>query len=206
MTLPSATHVRGHAGTESLAEHPALLPPASLSLRPTLRQISRAGWVRRRFAAYQVYLTNDKKLSPNSIHIVVAALRFLFKVTLKKDWTFEDVLPLPKKQQKPAPSSSVLRKFKQFLERVQSIKHRTILTTCYAAGLRISEVVHLKPNAIDSKRMVIRVEQGKGQERPLRDASRPSCLEILRDWWRAERPQHWLDCPGSRSSECGGIR
>jgi site-specific recombinase XerD len=48
---------------------------------------------------YQVYLTTEKKLSPSSIHTAVAALRFLYKVTLKRDWTVEDVLPLPKKQQ-----------------------------------------------------------------------------------------------------------
>jgi integrase/recombinase XerD len=112
---------------------------------------------------YQIYLTNEKKLCPGSIHIAVAALRFLYKVTLKKSWTLGDVLPLPKKQQK-LPIVLSPEEVQQFLECVQSIKHRTILTTCYAAGLRISEAVHLKPNAIDSKRMVIRVEQGKGQK------------------------------------------
>ena len=54
-----------------------------------------------------------------------------------------------------------------FLDCVQHIKHRTILTTCYAAGLRIGEAVSLKPNHIDSQRMVIRVEQGKGQKNSL---------------------------------------
>jgi site-specific recombinase XerD len=58
----------------------------------------------------------------------------------------------------------------QFLSCVKSLKHRTILTTCYAAGLRISEVVGLKPTDIDSQRMVIRVEQGKGQKGSLCDA------------------------------------
>ena len=52
----------------------------------------------------------------------------------------------------------------QFLESVEHIQHRTILTTCYATGLRLSEAVHLKPCDIDSRRMVIRVEQGKGQK------------------------------------------
>ena len=52
----------------------------------------------------------------------------------------------------------------QFLDCVEHIKHRTILTTCYAAGLRISEAVSLQPSHIDSQRMVIRVEQGKGQK------------------------------------------
>ena len=54
-----------------------------------------------------------------------------------------------------------------FLGCIPNIKHRTILTTCYAAGLRISEAVHLKPIAIDRQRMVIRIEQGKGAEGPL---------------------------------------
>src|SRR5712692_1310745 len=102
--------------------------------------------------AYQVYLTNEKKLSPGSVVIAVSALRFLYKVSLNKDWTFEDVIPAPKKPQKlPVVLSpeEVLR----FLGCVGNTKHRTILTTCYAAGLRISEAVHLKPTDIDSQRM-----------------------------------------------------
>ncbi len=112
---------------------------------------------------YQVYLTNEKKLAPGSVLIAVAALRFLYKVSLKKDWTFQDVIPAPKKPQKlPVVLSpeEVLR----FLGCVSSTKHRAILTTCYAAGLRISEALQLKPTDIDSQRMVIRVEQGKGQK------------------------------------------
>src|ERR1700676_1581444 len=146
---------------------------------------------------YQIHLTNEKKLWPGSIHIAVAALRFLYKVTLKKSWTLGDVLPLPKKQQK-LPIVLSPEEVQQFLECVQSIKHRTILTTCYAAGLRISEAVHLKPNAIDSKRMVIRVEQGKGQKDRYVMLS-PKLLEALRIYWRARRPKEWLfpgDLPG----------
>src|SRR6266849_2155344 len=112
---------------------------------------------------YQIYLTNEKKLSPGSIHTAVAALRFLYRVTLKKEWTFEDVLPLPKKQQK-LPVVLSPEEVQRFLGCVQSSKHRAILTTCYAAGLRVSEAVHLKPTAIDSQRMVVRVEQGKGMK------------------------------------------
>jgi len=118
---------------------------------------------REEIRTYQVYLTNEKKLSPSSIHTAVSALRFLYKVTLKKSWTFEDVLPLPKKQQK-LPIVLSPEEVQQFLACVHSTKHRAILSTCYAACLRISEAVHLKPNAIDSKRMVIRVEQGKAQK------------------------------------------
>jgi integrase len=72
------------------------------------------------------------------------------------------------------------------------------LTTCYAAGLRISEAIALTPSAIDSKRMVIRVEQGKGRKDRYTMLS-PKLLDILRAWWRVERPKEWLfpgDFPG----------
>jgi site-specific recombinase XerD len=74
---------------------------------------------------------------------------------------------------------------------VGSTKHRAILTTCYAAGLRISEAIHLKPTDIDSPRMVIRVEQGKGQKDRYVMLS-PKLLETLRSYFRAVRPKGWM--------------
>jgi integrase/recombinase XerD len=147
--------------------------------------------------AYQVYLTNEKKLSPSSVLIAVAALRFLYKVSLKKDWTFEDVIPAPKKPQK-LPVVLSPEEVLHFLGCVASTKHRAILTTCYAAGLRISEAIHLKPDHIDSKRMVIRIEQGKGQKDRYVMLS-PKLLETLRSYFRTVRPKGWLfegDVPG----------
>ena len=79
----------------------------------------------------------------------------------------------------------------QFLDCVASRKHRAILTTCYAAGLRVSESIALTLPAIDSKRMVLRVEQGKGMKDRYVMLS-PKLLQILREWWRVERPEHWL--------------
>jgi integrase/recombinase XerD len=145
--------------------------------------------------AYQVYLTNEKKLAPGSILIGVAALRFLYKVTLKKEWPFDQVIPAPKKPQ-TLPVVLSPEEVVQFLECVKKPKHRTILTTCYAAGLRISEAVQLTIPAIDSQRMVLRVEQGKGQKDRYVMLS-PKLLEILRAWWRVNRPRHWL-FPGDR--------
>ena len=113
--------------------------------------------------SYQVYLTNEKKLAPESIIVAVAALRFLYKVTLHRDWSVGDIIPAPKKPQK-LPVVLSQEEVRHFLDCVASPMHRTILTTCYAAGLRISEVIRLKPAAIDSQRMVIRIEQGKGQK------------------------------------------
>ena len=152
---------------------------------------------------YQVYLTNEKKLAPGSILIAVAALRFLYKVSLKKDWSFEDVIPAPKKPQK-LPVVLSPEEVLQFLGCVGSTKHRAILTTCYAAGLRISEAVHLKPTDIDSQRMVIRVEQGKGQKDRYVMLS-PKLLETLRSYWRAVRPKEdgssRVTCPASPSTQ-----
>ena len=147
---------------------------------------------------YQVYLTNEKKLATSSILIAIAALRFLYKVTLKKDWTLAEIIPAPQKPQK-LPIVLSPEEVIQFLNCVAGIKHRVILTTCYAAGLRISEAVCLRPPAIDSKRMVLRVEQGKGQKDRYVMLS-PKLLMTLRDWWRVERPQHWL-FPGDKPSQ-----
>lgn len=147
---------------------------------------------------YQLYLTNERKLAPSSVLIAVAALRFLYKVSLKKNWILEEVLPAPKKQQK-LPVVLSPEEVLQFLGYVGSTKHRAILTTCYAAGLRVSEATHLKSTHIDSQRMVIRVEQGKGQKDRYVMLS-PKLLEILRSYWRAVRPStNWLfegDIPG----------
>jgi integrase/recombinase XerD len=145
--------------------------------------------------AYQVYLTNEKKLATSSIVIAICALRFLYKVTLKKNWAFEEIIPAPKKPQK-LPIVLSPEEVMQFLAAVASTKHRVILTTCYAAGLRISEAIRLRPPAIDSKRMVLRIEQGKGMKDRYVMLS-PKLLAILRDWWRLEKPPHWL-FPGDR--------
>src|ERR1700680_7828 len=139
---------------------------------------------------YQVYLTNEKKLAPGSILIAVSALRFLYKVSLKKDWNLADVIPAPKKPQ-PLPIVLSPEEVRQFLDCVGGTKHRAILTTCYAAGLRISEAVRLTLPDIDSARMVIRVDQGKGQKDRYVMLS-PRLLDVLRNWWRTEKPQDWL--------------
>jgi site-specific recombinase XerD len=140
--------------------------------------------------AYQLYLTQEKKLSPKSITIAVSALRFLYKVTLRREWKLEDIIPAPKAPKK-LPIILSPEEVLEFLGCVRLNNHRTILTCCYAAGLRISEAVALQAPHIDSQRMVIRVEQGKGRKDRYVMLS-PKLLEILRHWWRQERPQDWL--------------
>ena len=153
---------------------------------------------------YQVFLTNHKQLSPSAINVATAALRFLYRVTLGKQWNIPEVLPAPKQPSKlpvvPSPEEVV-----RFLGCVANTKHRAVLTSCYAAGLRISEAVSLRPRDIDSARMVLRVEQGKGRKDRYVMLS-PKLLEVLRDYWRRTRPAgEWLfpgQRPGRHISQC----
>jgi len=111
---------------------------------------------------YQLYLATEKKVAPRSIQITASALRFLYRVTLKKPWVVED-LPTPKKPQ-TLPVVLSQEEVTHFLESSRPLKQRTILMICYAAGLRIAEATHLKITDIDSQHMVIRVDQGKGRK------------------------------------------
>lgn len=139
--------------------------------------------------AYQVHLIEARKLNPGSVGIATSALRFLYKVTLKRDWTPDD-FPLPKKRFR-LPVVLSPEEVMHFLASVDSLKHRTILTTAYAAGLRVSEATHLRVTDIDSQRMVVRVDQGKGRKDRYVMLS-PRLLEVLRDYWKVARPKAWL--------------
>ena len=153
---------------------------------------------------YQVYLTNEKKLSAGSVSIATAALRFLYTVTLKRPWDAAQVLPMPKKPQ-TLPVILSPEEVRHFLSCVPRRKARTVLTVCYAAGLRISEAIALKPTDIDSRRMMIRVEQGKGQKDRYVMLSE-QLLKILRDWYRHARPTTWMFpgvIPGSHMTRDG---
>jgi integrase/recombinase XerD len=118
-------------------------------------------------------------------------------VTLKRTWVVEDDIPAGK-QAKKLPVVLSPEEVAQFLDAVDNFKQRMILTVCYAAGLRISEAVRLTPAAIDSQRMVIRIEQGKGRKDRYVMLS-PRLLAMLRDYWKRTHPGTWLfpgDKPG----------
>jgi integrase/recombinase XerD len=138
---------------------------------------------------WQVHLLHDRKLNPKSIGMATAALRFLYKITLKRDWPVEEI-PLPKQPCK-LPVILSREEVLHFLECIGSLKHCTILMVAYAGGLRISEATQLKVSDIDSQRMVLRVDQGKGQiDRDVMLS--PRLLEMLRNWWKVSRPETWL--------------
>jgi site-specific recombinase XerD len=139
--------------------------------------------------AYQIHLLEVRELSAGSQSIVACALRFLYKVTLKREWAVE-YIPRPK-QPIRLPVILSPQEVSCFLNAVGNLKHRLILEVAYAAGLRVSELTHLKVSDIDSKRMVLRVEQGKNQKDRYVMLS-PELLERLRAYWKIARPQNWL--------------
>jgi site-specific recombinase XerD len=147
---------------------------------------------------YQVYLANERRLASSSIQIAIAALRFLYRVTLKKEWAFAEVIPSPKAATK-LPVVLSPDEVRRFLDCLNSVRHRAILTTCYGAGLRVSKAVHLKTTDIDSRRMMIRVAHGKGQKDRYVMFS-PKLLDMLRRYWREARPKAWL-FPGDRPGQ-----
>jgi len=147
--------------------------------------------------AYLVHLTTQRKLAPASLSIVAGALRFLYHVTLKREWS-DKAIPLPKRPLK-LPVILSREEIVRFLECIASLKHRTLLMSAYAAGLRVSEAARLKLTDIDSQRMMLRVEQGKGQKDRYVMLS-PRLLELLRAYWKATHPKAWL-FPGERPGE-----
>ena len=138
--------------------------------------------------AFQVHLVATG-ISWPALNQIVCALRFFYGVTLGHDSVPERIAYARKPHKLPVVLST--EEVVRFLEAIPSLKSRTALTTVYAAGLRVSEVVLLKVADIDSQRMVIRVEQGKGGKDRYVMLS-PQLLRILRTYWRLTRPKRWL--------------
>jgi integrase/recombinase XerD len=111
---------------------------------------------------YQVYLVGQGRVSWSNFNQAVCALRFLYRQTLGRDWAVAHI-PFPR-QPKTLPVVLSQAEVMRLLEAIRTIKFRALLMTAYAAGLRLSEVTHLRVSHIDSQRMVIRVRQGKGPE------------------------------------------
>jgi integrase/recombinase XerD len=139
---------------------------------------------------YQLHLSQERKLSPQSINTFVSAVQFLYLVTLEMPWDKHD-FPRARLEEK-LPVVLAPDEIQRFLDHVSGVKHRTVLLTCYGAGLRISEAVALKPSDIDGKRKLIRVAHGKGGKDRYAMLS-PCLLEVLRTYYRILRPAgEWL--------------
>jgi len=138
---------------------------------------------------YQLYLIRQKKASWSYFNQAVCALRFFYQITLGRPSVVEQI-PFPK-QEKKLPIVLSPAEIRAVLVAKTNLKHRAILNTLYAAGLRVSEVVTLRPADIDSARMLITVRQGKGRKDRMVMLS-PNLLALLREYWKAYRPIAWL--------------
>src|SRR3954451_17024493 len=153
----------------------------------------------------RAYLTHlvERRISFSYFNLIVAALRFLYTVTLERDWAVPR-LPYQKKERR-LPTVLSVAEVSRFLSAIPDLKMHTVLVTAYAAGLRVFEVVALRPSDIDSQRMVLRVAQGKGRKERLVMLS-PRLLELLRAYWTTERPSgEWL-FPGQEPGRHISIR
>ena len=169
------------------------LSPATQTIVPAVSKFSHFGRSPDRLGledvhAFQVHLVATG-ISWPALNQIVCALRFFYGVTLGQATVPERIAYAREPSKLPVVLSA--EEIVRFLEAIPSLKSRTALTTVYAAGLRVSEVVLLKIADIDSQRMVIRVEQGKGGKDRYVMLS-PQLLTILRTYWRLTRPKRWL--------------
>lgn len=138
---------------------------------------------------YVQHLVTSKKQSPETINCCISALKLLYLKVIEVPWT-DEYFPRVRRQSK-LPIVLSQEEVMAFFDHVPGLKNRAALMTCYGAGLRVSEAVALKVTDIDSKRGLIRVEQGKGRKDRYAMLS-DRLLEALRRYWRATRPTNYL--------------
>jgi integrase/recombinase XerD len=138
---------------------------------------------------YQLHLIDVRKLSPATVNGFASAIKFLYTETLDMPWSTDDIWRMRVPTKLPVVLSAA--EVERFLAHVDILQHRIVLTLCFGSGLRISEAVSLKITDIDSQRMLIRVEQGKGaKDRYTLLSAR--VLPILRQYWKMHRSRYWL--------------
>src|SRR5713101_6570347 len=151
----------------------------------------------RHIREYQAQLFTVQKLSPGTVTNHLCALRFFYIQTLKKPWSIADT-PYPKKAHR-LPTILSQEEVARLIDAALTPFHHTLLMTLYGSGVRNAELTHLKVADIDSQRMVIHIQGGKGRQD--RDVMlSPKLLEALREYWRGlkRKPSQWL-FPGGRS-------
>ena len=148
----------------------------------------------RELRRYQAHLFEERKLAIGTVGLHVAALRFFYVRVLKRR-ALKEELPTPKRHRR-LPTVLSPEEVRRLIAGAKNLFHRTMLMTLYGTGLRRSELCHLQVRHIDSQRMVLRVERGKGgvdREVPLS----PTLLTALREYYRWMRPQTYL-FPGTK--------
>jgi len=137
---------------------------------------------------YMLYLMKERQLSDGTYRFYVAALKFLYRTTLKREWMVEKI-KCPKRRRK-LPIVLDLSEVESLFSVTKNLKHKAMLMITYSSGLRVSETARLKMTDIDSKRMTVRIRQGKGGDRY--SILSQTALEQLRQYWKKYRPTEWL--------------
>ena len=138
---------------------------------------------------YQLYLVNEKKVSWSSFNQAVCGLRFLYEITLQRPWAVRHI-PFGKRPKKlPVVLSN--EEAARLLQCIENPKHRAVILTSYAAGLRLRETTNLRVADIDGSRAQIRICCGKGSKERIVPAS-PRLLDELREYWKLTRPHNYL--------------
>jgi len=138
---------------------------------------------------YQLFLAQEKQVSLSTFIQVVSALRFFYTHTLHQKVAIERI-PFPRRERK-LPLILNREEVKSLLQAPRNLRHRTMLAVLYGSGLRVAEAAQLKVGDIDSPRNVLWVRLGKGSK-DRQTLLSPRLLELLRGYWRAERPVEWL--------------
>lgn len=138
---------------------------------------------------YLLHLIEERNLAWSSCNVAFSALQYFYQKVLKLDETAFEIPPRPRQRKIPMILSH--DEVRRLIDSASNIKHRALLLTIYGAGLRVSEAVQLKPHHIESGRMMIRVEDGKGRKD--RYTVLPEILlKELKVYWKACRPKAWL--------------
>src|SRR5437764_10263940 len=145
---------------------------------------------------YQLFLIQEKKVSRPTFIQMVCALRFFYTHTLNRKVSMERI-PFPRRERK-LPLILSREEVKALLEAPRNLRHRTLLATLYGSGLRVAEAAQLKVSDIDTPRNVLWVRLGQGSK-DRQTLLSPRLLQLLRGYWRVERPVEWL-FPGADPS------
>ncbi len=138
---------------------------------------------------YMLYLMRERHLSEGTFRFYVAALKFLYRTTLKREWVVEKI-KCPRRERK-LPVVLDLSEVESIFSVTKNLKHKAMLMITYSSGLRVSETARLKMTDIDSKRMMVKISQGKGGKDRYSILSQTT-LEHLRQYWKKYRPTEWL--------------
>lgn len=149
---------------------------------------------------YLLHLIQVEQVAYATYRQVLAALKFLYTVTLGRPWEVERI-PFPRYRRNAFPELLRQGQLVRLFAALRRAKYRALLMTCYGAGLRISEACALRVGDIDSQRMVIRVRYAKGSKQRYTVLSQ-QLLGVLREYWKLDRPPEWL-FPGQ--GRCGHV-